>query len=292
MTVENTPHTTMSAISSPVPYGGFWRRFWAFWLDSVVIALIPAICCLGAGFWLIWKHIGTAPNTQDETWVMLWAGLFYLLWCLIGFVCSWLYFALLESGKHQATWGKRLLGLKVVGAQGQRISFARASGRFFAKMVSYAIFYIGFIMMPFTNRKRALHDMLADTYVVKESFQPGQPLPPTPSHIGLLVAVIILLFGVYAGLIGVSFLTAAHQNQSNARLAAAQMQLIRQDKENWQEIPGVEQMSFFVDTENNIYASFSSNGTDYLFALTADADTVCCLNNTRQCQAVDVPPCL
>ena len=59
------------------------------------------------------------------------------------------------------------VGLRVVDEQGQRISFARATGRFFAKFISALILMIGYLMVAFTDRKRGLHDIMAGTLVVK-----------------------------------------------------------------------------------------------------------------------------
>ena len=60
------------------------------------------------------------------------------------------------------------LGLKVTDLQGKRISFARATGRHFAKLLSGMILLIGYIMAGLTERKQALHDMIAGTLVVRE----------------------------------------------------------------------------------------------------------------------------
>ena len=73
----------------------------------------------------------------------------------------------MESSSRQATLGKMALGLKVSDLKGNRISFARASGRHFAKIVSGMILLIGYIMAGFTNRKQALHDMIAETLVLR-----------------------------------------------------------------------------------------------------------------------------
>jgi uncharacterized RDD family membrane protein YckC len=59
-----------------------------------------------------------------------------------------------------------VMKLKVVGKDGERISFANAIGRFFAKILS-CILYIGYIMIAFDSKKQGLHDKLASTYVVK-----------------------------------------------------------------------------------------------------------------------------
>jgi len=83
-------------------------------------------------------------------------------------VLVWLYFAMMESSVYQATLGKMALGLQVTDRQGNRIGFARASGRFFGKIVSGMILLIGYMMAGWTERKQALHDMLADTLVVRK----------------------------------------------------------------------------------------------------------------------------
>jgi uncharacterized RDD family membrane protein YckC len=85
----------------------------------------------------------------------------------IGFiVASWLYYALQESSPCQATFGKRMLGLRVADMDGQRIGFIRASVRFFGKILSGLICSIGYMMAGFTEKKQALHDMIAGTFVV------------------------------------------------------------------------------------------------------------------------------
>jgi uncharacterized RDD family membrane protein YckC len=76
------------------------------------------------------------------------------------------YFAGFESSSMQATPGKRAMGLVVSDAQGRRISVLRAVGRYFAKILSSMIMFIGFIMVAFTARKQGLHDMICSTLVV------------------------------------------------------------------------------------------------------------------------------
>jgi uncharacterized RDD family membrane protein YckC len=73
----------------------------------------------------------------------------------------------MESSSRQATVGKMTLGLKVTDLAGRRISFARASGRYFAKYVSSMTLLIGYIMAGFTERKQALHDIIAGTLVIR-----------------------------------------------------------------------------------------------------------------------------
>jgi uncharacterized RDD family membrane protein YckC len=86
----------------------------------------------------------------------------------LGLIGGWLYEALMESSAKQATLGKMLLGLMVTDEAGNRISFARASGRHFAKYISSFTLFIGYIMAGFTAKKQALHDMIAGTLVVRK----------------------------------------------------------------------------------------------------------------------------
>lgn len=67
-----------------------------------------------------------------------------------------------------ATIGKKALGIKVVDLYGNRLSFWRSLGRYFAMILSYLSLFIGFILAGFTTKKQALHDMASGTLVVKE----------------------------------------------------------------------------------------------------------------------------
>ena len=80
---------------------------------------------------------------------------------------SWIYEAAMESSAKQATVGKMAMGLKVTNLEGRRISFTRATGRHFAKYISAMILLIGYIMAGFTERKQALHDMIASCLVLR-----------------------------------------------------------------------------------------------------------------------------
>lgn len=85
----------------------------------------------------------------------------------LGFFAPWLYEAFMMSSEWQATVGKRVMSIVVTDMEGKRITFARATGRHFAKYISAALLGIGFIIAAFTARKQALHDMIAETLVVK-----------------------------------------------------------------------------------------------------------------------------
>ena len=96
-----------------------------------------------------------------EVIVLLFHGIFvFLLW--------WAYFAGMESSPLRATLGKAAVGLYVSRENGDRISFGQANGRFFGKIISSLILYIGFMMAGWTSRKQALHDKMAGTLVLRK----------------------------------------------------------------------------------------------------------------------------
>jgi uncharacterized RDD family membrane protein YckC len=86
----------------------------------------------------------------------------YLVWIII----YWLYYSVMESSSKQATLGKMAMRIIVTDGQGNGISFARATGRLLAKIISTIILLIGYLMIAFTRDKQGLHDMIADTLVV------------------------------------------------------------------------------------------------------------------------------
>jgi uncharacterized RDD family membrane protein YckC len=71
------------------------------------------------------------------------------------------------SSGWQATLGQRAVGVRVTDLEGRRISFARATGRYFASIVSDWTLGIGYLMMIWTKRKQTLQDMMASTVVIK-----------------------------------------------------------------------------------------------------------------------------
>jgi uncharacterized RDD family membrane protein YckC len=134
-----------------IGYGGFWIRVVAYILDGILLGVVSSILRFVTG-----AHIETVDFAHFDYTTNVGS-------LLIG----WLYFALMESSQRGATVGKMAVGLRVVTDQGQRLSFANATGRYFAKFISAIILFIGFIMVAFTDRKRGLHDMIAGTLVVK-----------------------------------------------------------------------------------------------------------------------------
>jgi len=90
---------------------------------------------------------------------------------------GWAYYALMESSPAQATVGKIALGIYVTDVEGDPIDFRRASIRFWAKVISTLTLMLGWLMTAFTPRKRALHDILAGTLVLRRATVPLLPSP-------------------------------------------------------------------------------------------------------------------
>jgi uncharacterized RDD family membrane protein YckC len=154
-----------------VAYAGFWLRFVAFLIDGVValvafvILLIPLFILTGAG--AVLSKIGSDEDISDNVGAALGFG-FILGFIGIILVVSWLYYALSESSAWQATLGKKMLNLKVTDMSGQPISFGRASGRFFARIITKLIpLGIGYMLAGFTEKKQAIHDMIASCLVLR-----------------------------------------------------------------------------------------------------------------------------
>lgn len=127
-------------------YAGFWLRVAAYLIDSIII---------GIPMYLIYGTIGGSflePNALSQ---------------VIGGVLGVFYFIYLESSEKQATFGKQAVGIIVTDMDGNRITGGQAAGRYFGKIISGLILLIGFMMAGFTDKKQALHDIMANTLVVR-----------------------------------------------------------------------------------------------------------------------------
>ena len=151
-------------------YAGFWLRFVAHLIDGMLLGvasfalLVPFMLMTGLGAALHGIKVEQPPDPA------VLAGLVSSVGMLVAasVVLYWLYYAYFESSDWQATVGKKVLNLIVTDLHGNRITFGRASGRFFAKMVSALIpLAIGYIMAGFTERRQALHDMIASCLVLR-----------------------------------------------------------------------------------------------------------------------------
>jgi uncharacterized RDD family membrane protein YckC len=161
----NEPHLASAE------FGGFWIRFLAVLVDSAVVFLGMALIIAGGA---------AALGGEMVTIAALAAWLF-----------AFLYWPVMQASKLQATFGKALLGMRLTGYQGNRISFLRSLGRELAKILSSAVFMVGYIMAAFTARKQALHDLVASTYVV--SAGKARIVPALATMVAAFVLPIVLV---------------------------------------------------------------------------------------------------
>jgi uncharacterized RDD family membrane protein YckC len=153
-----------------VEYAGFWLRVLAYIVDNLVIG-VGLLCVLIplfflTGFGALISHVHPQEDWGDAG-VLVIIGFFFLA-AMASLVVTWLYHALMESSEWQATVGKRMLGLVVTDMAGQRVSFGRSTGRHFGKIVTNMVpAFIGYIMAAFTERRQALHDMMAGCLVLR-----------------------------------------------------------------------------------------------------------------------------
>lgn len=159
---DETLPQTFAAARRPVVYAGFWLRAVSYLIDLVLVTMIA-----GATILLPLMARGAIP--ADKPWFLLTekGRQVVAIQLLVQMIC-WLYFASFESSSWQATPGKRIMGLVVTDIEGRRVTFARASGRFWGKLLSQFLLFFGFVMAGFTQRKQALHDILAGCLVVRK----------------------------------------------------------------------------------------------------------------------------
>jgi uncharacterized RDD family membrane protein YckC len=134
-------------------YAGFWIRFAAYIIDYIVVSIAS---------WIIMAVFGFSAAVMDPT-DMNWT-LFAVVYVAI--LATWLiYHVAMETSSTQATLGKMAVGIKIGKANGERLTVLNAVGRFFGKILSALILWIGYIMAGWDPKKQALHDKIANTYV-------------------------------------------------------------------------------------------------------------------------------
>lgn len=143
-------HSPTSIDVSAMQYAGFWRRAASLLLDMLFISIL--VIPVGFVFGLLGED-----KLEGALLVLFWLSIIALVY---------LYYTLQESGPKQATWGKQIMGLVVSDMQGKKISFGKASARYFARGLSQLPLHLGYVLMLFTERKQTLHDKLSGSVVL------------------------------------------------------------------------------------------------------------------------------
>lgn len=151
-------------------YAGFWLRLAASMIDSLVtlgvfaVIGVPLFFILGVGARIGQLEHGGKP---DDAAVAVFV-IFVMVLVLLSVVGAWLYHALMESSSWQGTIGKHAMNIVVTDMAGRPVSFGRATGRHFGKILTGMIpLGIGWIMAGFTEKRQAIHDMVASCLVLR-----------------------------------------------------------------------------------------------------------------------------
>ena len=142
-----------AVVPMDMDYAGFWIRFVAVFVDGILLSIVNYGLYFGVLLGLRTQGETTMTIAQISVSIfqmLLSAG--YEIWMI---------------GKYGATIGKMACKLKVVMADGSKLTYGRATGRYFSKILSQLILMIGYIMAGFDSEKRALHDMICNTRVIK-----------------------------------------------------------------------------------------------------------------------------
>ena len=144
-----------------VEYGGFGNRLLAMIIDSLLLAVVITVPTFLLFFFL---GLGAGLGAQRAAGlgsVLLVLGVFVAL-ALLPMV-----YDVVMISKKGATYGKAFRKLSVVRTNGEPVSLGRALVRTLVKSFLSGILLIGYLMPLFTAKKQALHDLLADTIVVR-----------------------------------------------------------------------------------------------------------------------------
>lgn len=132
---QPTPQPTPTPTPLPRPdivYANFWKRVAAAIIDGIIFIIFLAL----------FKNFGI----------------------LLG----WAYYAIMESSPQQGTLGKMAVGIAVTDLKGNRISFGRATGRYFCMYLTAITLFIGYIIAAFTGKRQTIHDMIASCLIIKK----------------------------------------------------------------------------------------------------------------------------
>lgn len=144
------------------------KRLVAYLIDAFILAVSTGIISTIAIVPMVMGLAASSTFDDPEKGIALalaGTGLFLLVF--VGIMISiFLYFVLQESGKHQATLGKRAMKLYVSDMEGNRLTFGKATVRFVGRIVNSFTMLVGYAMCLFTEYKQGLHDMIAGTLVL------------------------------------------------------------------------------------------------------------------------------
>lgn len=153
-------------------YAGFWVRFLAQMIDGFIIYILNYICIMMFpsvfAFLLELTSSSFSPDSKLGIVVSFFAASFVVVQLML--LISIFYYTVFNCSRMQGTPGKWIMRIHITDQHGFRINFLRSFLRFCFSLLSYSIFFIGFLFIPFTKERTALHDIICGTRVM-----PGRP---------------------------------------------------------------------------------------------------------------------
>ncbi|WP_439449400.1 RDD family protein [Stenotrophomonas sp. ATs4] len=188
-------------VGGEVIYAGFWKRVAAYMIDYLVLVIPGSIIGAILGV-VLGASMGAVGSGESSIEIVA-----QLASALINLGIGMAYYTWFHASRGGATLGKMAVGIKVVRGNGERLTKARAFGRYWAMLLSSFTLGIGFLMAAFTERKQGLHDMICDTLVVDRWAYTDQPHLQR-RELGT-VTIVVLVLTALLSLAGLVLLVAA-----------------------------------------------------------------------------------
>ena len=152
--------------SYTVDYAGFWARFFALLIDTLILVAIIWLyngiwgLASGTGFWGEEVTDTFQPDVVASSGSSLWILSSVILFLIVVayFICFWAW--------RGQTPGKMVMRMKIVRFDGTRIGWGGAVVRFLGYIISILLALIGFFWVAYDSRRQGFHDKIADTYVI------------------------------------------------------------------------------------------------------------------------------
>ncbi|EFK95795.1 protein containing RDD domain [sediment metagenome] len=194
-----------NASTSNFQYAGFGLRFLAYWVDFLLLYILGFILQIATGNNPF--AVFTAQSLSDLQKIQSSSNSFIIIALLAGIV----YYLIFWVNHDGATPGKKLLGIKIIRNNGEKLSYPVAFVRYVGYILSaftVFFFFIGYLWIIWDKKKQALHDKIAGTVVVRTDKKP---------NIALAVILVFIAISTYFVFMGTAMLHGFRLGMKEAR---------------------------------------------------------------------------
>ncbi|HLL60374.1 MAG TPA: RDD family protein [Candidatus Nitrosocosmicus sp.] len=180
--IQQPEHTSQS-IRPTYKYAGFWRRFFAYNIDAMLITLVvyTLLFLLGENPFKYLKQNNTASLQH-----------FNIHSILISYILPLFYFAYFWVNHDGQTPGKSLLAIQILKKDKAKITYLTALLRYIGSLISAVIFWLGYLWMLWDKDNQTWHDKIANTVIVKTDKKP---------MILLAIILLALMYAIFGGMV-------------------------------------------------------------------------------------------